>query len=272
MGSLFLSNATTYVTPFSKTVISYNGSSFPSSFPLPRLLNRIYNPICVPSPSSTSFRVNCRKSNQEDDMLSVSQAYDVLGVTRNCSFTELKTAFRSRVKQFHPDIRKDAGDSDVMIRRVIKAYEILSKNSQFRTSERECLDPFDEPECEAVDLFVNETLCIGKGCPYSCVQRAPHAFSFSSNGTAHAISQGHDDDYQVQLAVGQCPRNCIHYVTPSQRIILDELLDSILSLPYNSSTEADYMYSLITKAKFENNRYQKPRREPMVTIYNVDMF
>lgn len=28
---------------------------------------------------------------------------------------------------------------------------------------RECLDPFDEPECEALDLFVNEILCIGKG-------------------------------------------------------------------------------------------------------------
>lgn len=36
---------------------------------------------------------------------------------------------------------------------------------------------------------------------------------------------GHGEDYQVQLAVGQCPRSCIHYVTPSQRIILEELLD-----------------------------------------------
>lgn len=28
---------------------------------------------------------------------------------------------------------------------------------------RECLDPFDDPECEAFDLFVNEVLCVGKG-------------------------------------------------------------------------------------------------------------
>lgn len=28
---------------------------------------------------------------------------------------------------------------------------------------RECLDPFEEPECEALDVFVNEFLCIGKG-------------------------------------------------------------------------------------------------------------
>ncbi|KAJ6434428.1 hypothetical protein OIU84_018025 [Salix udensis] len=38
---------------------------------------------------------------------------------------------------------------------------------------------------------------------------------------------GHGEDYQVQLAVGQCPRSCIHYVTPSQRVILEEFLDSI---------------------------------------------
>lgn len=36
---------------------------------------------------------------------------------------------------------------------------------------------------------------------------------------------GHAGDYQVQRAVGQCPRSCMHYVTPSQRIILEELLD-----------------------------------------------
>ncbi|KAF9620604.1 hypothetical protein IFM89_013630 [Coptis chinensis] len=125
MSSLFLSNATTCVTPFSKTGFSYNSSSFPSNCPLPRLLNRTYNPICVPSPSSTSFRVNCRKSNQEDGMLSVSQAYDVLGVTRNCSFIELKTAFRSIVKQFHPDVQKDSGDTDIMIRQVFKAYGVI---------------------------------------------------------------------------------------------------------------------------------------------------
>lgn len=28
---------------------------------------------------------------------------------------------------------------------------------------RECIDPFDDPECEAFDVFVNEVLCVGKG-------------------------------------------------------------------------------------------------------------
>lgn len=31
-----------------------------------------------------------------------------------------------QVKQFHPDVRRDSEDSDVMIRRVIQAYEVIS--------------------------------------------------------------------------------------------------------------------------------------------------
>lgn len=38
------------------------------------------------------------------------------------------------------------------------------------------------------------------------------------------VIAGHGDDYQVQLAVGQCPKRCIHYVTPSQRAVLEDLL------------------------------------------------
>lgn len=148
---------------------------------------------------------------------------------------------------------------------------MLSNLSRSEIIERECLDPFDYPECEASDVFVNESLCAGKGCPYSCVKRAPHAFAFVSfTGTARATSQGFGEDYQVQLAVGQCPRSCIHYVTPSQRVILEELLDSILNTPYDTTAEADLLYSLIAKAKFENNRYQKPKKQPKASTQHVD--
>nr|XP_015875227.2 uncharacterized protein LOC107412040 [Ziziphus jujuba var. spinosa] len=203
---------------------------------------------------------------------STSSAFAVLGVQPTCSAAELKAAFRAKVKQFHPDVNRTGEGSDTMIRRVIQAYEMLSNYSRSEIIESECLDPFENPECEAFDLFVNEILCVGKGCPYSCVTRAPHAFSFASTGTARATSQGHGEDYQVQLAVGQCPRSCIHYVTPSQRIILEELLDSILEVPYDISAEADFLYSLIVKAKFENNRYQKPKKQPKASTQNVDWF
>ncbi|KAJ6384499.1 hypothetical protein OIU78_027742 [Salix suchowensis] len=187
------------------------------------------NPLRLfPSLSTSSkFKLHCLGRAEEDSPLSTSSAYTVLGIEPGCSSAAIKAAFRAKVKQFHPDLNKDGKVSDLMIRRIIQAYEMLSNLSRSEIIERECLDPFEDPECEAFDIFVNEVLCVGKGCPYSCVQRAPHAFTYaSSTGTARATSQGHGEDYQVQLAVGQCPRSCIHYVTPSQRVILEEFLDS----------------------------------------------
>ncbi|KZV17766.1 pentatricopeptide repeat-containing protein [Dorcoceras hygrometricum] len=224
-----------------------------------------------PSLASRSFKAKCcyhngMKVDSDDDPVTVSTAYDILGTEPHCSPEQLKAAFRIKVKQFHPDVMKSGRSSDTMIRRVIQAYEILSSYSRSEIIERECGDPFDQPESEAIDIFVNEFQCIGKGCPYSCVNTAPHAFKFSSvSGSASAVSQGHGDDYRVRLAVGQCPRSCIHYVTPSQRIILEELLSGIMGMPYDTSAEAEVLYSLIVKAKYQNNRYTNLSRIEAIT-------
>ncbi|KAJ8472013.1 hypothetical protein OPV22_026356 [Ensete ventricosum] len=223
---------------------------------------------------SRSWRSKCRDgSGRDEDWVSspLASPYQVLGVDPTCcSPAQLKAAFRARVKEFHPDVCKDMKDADALIKRVLWAYEILSNDQPDEPFRRPGVDPFDEPECEAYDLFVNEFQCVGKGCPYSCVKRAPHAFSFSTeNATARVISQGHGDDYLVQLAAGQCPRNCIYYVTPSQREVLEDLLQSALAAPYDIA-EAALLDSLIAKAKFENNRYQKPKKKPKVSTEYVD--
>ncbi|XP_058738577.1 uncharacterized protein LOC131610605 [Vicia villosa] len=229
-------------------------------------------PLSVSVNNKTRMSCSCR--GRDDDPLSTFSAYGVLGVQPNCSAAEIKAAFRAKVKQFHPDLNRDENEtSDVMIRRVIQAYQILSNYTPSQIIETECLDPFDRPECEAFDLFVNELLCVGKACSNPCVERASHAFTFvPSTGTARAFSQDQGEDYQVQCAVGQCPRSCIHYVTPSQRILLEELLHSILDVPYDTSAEAELLYSLITKAKFENNRYQKPKKKSKFSTQHVDWF
>uniref|UniRef100_A0A6N2LXU4 J domain-containing protein n=1 Tax=Salix viminalis TaxID=40686 RepID=A0A6N2LXU4_SALVM len=266
MESLCFYSSLPPIPPFQKTVTNpINCHNFPSKT----------NPLRLfPSLSTSSkFKLHCLGRAEEDSPLSTSSAYTVLGIEPGCSSAAIKAAFRAKVKQFHPDLNKDGKVYDLMIRRIIQAYEMLSNLSRSEIIERECLDPFEDPECEAFDIFVNEVLCVGKGCPYSCVQRAPHAFTYaSSTGTARATSQGHGEDYQVQLAVGQCPRSCIHYVTPSQRVILEEFLDSILEVPYDCSAEADLLYSLIVKARFENNRFRKPKKQPKTSTKHVDWF
>ncbi|KAL7120098.1 hypothetical protein ACP275_02G102400 [Erythranthe tilingii] len=259
-------------TPFIllNTVKKKRCRNFPTSASQVVYACKLRAPPSISSSWSSSFRVNCSSNNSNsnsnsdsDEALTPSSAYAVLGLDpQQCSYAQLKSAFRTKVKQLHPDVARGGdNNSDFMIRRVIQAYQILSNYTKSEIIERECMDPFDEPECEAADVFVNQVLCIGKGCPYSCVNMAPHAFKLSSlTGTAQATCQGHGEDYKVQLAVGQCPRNCIHYVTPSQRIILEELLQSIIGMPYDTSAEAELLYSLIVKAKYENNRYQRPKK------------
>lgn len=200
--------------------------------------------------------------------------YQILGVDPTCSPSHLKAAFRSRVKQFHPDVCKDIINAEEIIQHVIRAYEILSKQYKAGDTSGAFLDPFEEPEDEACDLFINEVLCIGKGCPYSCVQRAPYAFVFSAeNGTACAATcQGYGDDYLVQLAVGQCPRTCIHYVTPSQRALLEDVLHNVLNNPYDMG-EAALLEHLIMKATVENKRWSSkkiPKRQPKASTEHVD--
>ncbi|KAG8085488.1 hypothetical protein GUJ93_ZPchr0010g8036 [Zizania palustris] len=197
--------------------------------------------------------------------------FQVLGLDASASYSaaQLKAAFRARVKEFHPDVCKVTENADQIMRRVLEAYEILSGNQGIMI-ERNNIDPFDEPECEAHDIFVNELLCIGTGCPYSCVKRAPQVFAFADDtGTARAMYQGNGNDYNVQLAVGQCPRKCIYYVTPCQRTILEEVLASVLMTPYDLS-EAAVLDSLLSKAMFENNRYKKPQRETKSSSDYVD--
>lgn len=43
---------------------------------------------------------------------------------KNPSRTSIFFLVLFQVKEFHPDVCKDAGDSDLMIRRVIQAYKV----------------------------------------------------------------------------------------------------------------------------------------------------
>ncbi|KAG6542430.1 hypothetical protein Mapa_016120 [Marchantia paleacea] len=207
---------------------------------------------------SQKFVYRAYKGSTVGDLewMSTASPHEVLGISEDCSEEEIKSAFRARIKEYHPDVYQGFGDADAITQRLLRAYESL--------------DPFQEPECFAEDLFVNEVACIGRGCPYSCVERAPDVFQYAPDtGCARVVKQGKGGEYHVQLAVGQCPRNCIHYLTPEQRILVEELLRSAIEgTVYSYDTVT--MEGLIAKANYENGRYQPPKRKAKSTEQWVD--
>ena len=51
--------------------------------------------------------------------------YEVLGVSKNATDAELKSAFRKLAKQYHPDLNKEAG-AEEKFKEIQEAYAVLS--------------------------------------------------------------------------------------------------------------------------------------------------
>lgn len=56
--------------------------------------------------------------------------YEILGVDKNCSKVELKSAYRKLAKKYHPDINPDNKEAEETFKEVNFAYEILSDDSR----------------------------------------------------------------------------------------------------------------------------------------------
>jgi molecular chaperone DnaJ len=62
-----------------------------------------------------------------------SDYYEVLGVSRDASDTEIKKAFRGHARQLHPDVTGHDPDAEARFKEAAEAYEVLSNAEQRRT-------------------------------------------------------------------------------------------------------------------------------------------
>lgn len=61
--------------------------------------------------------------------------YEVLGVSRTATEVEIKRAFRSQARQYHPDVNREAG-SEARFKEINEAYEVLSDDGKRSTYDR----------------------------------------------------------------------------------------------------------------------------------------
>ena len=56
--------------------------------------------------------------------------YEVLGVSKTASEQEIKSAFRKKAKEFHPDLNKDDPNAAEKFKEAQEAYSVLSDESK----------------------------------------------------------------------------------------------------------------------------------------------
>lgn len=56
--------------------------------------------------------------------------YDILGVGKSASDTEIKKAYRKLAKKYHPDVNQGDSEAEAKFKEVNEAYEILSDSQK----------------------------------------------------------------------------------------------------------------------------------------------
>ena len=56
--------------------------------------------------------------------------YEVLGISKDASAAEIKSAFRKKAKEYHPDLNKDKADAEEKFKEVQEAYSVLSDENK----------------------------------------------------------------------------------------------------------------------------------------------
>lgn len=140
--------------------------------------------------------------------------YKLLGVSLDATRKEIKEAYRSLQKIYHPDIAGEKGHEHTLM--LNEAYHALMRQD-LRTKRDGFESKFSGSGCSSWNgtvrpqaLFVDQNRCIG--CR-ECVHHARNTFAMDdSTGCAHVKVQYGDHENEIEVSIDSCPTNCIHWV------------------------------------------------------------
>ena len=121
-------------------------------------------------------------------MAAVRDLYEILGVARDASPTEIKAAYRKLARSLHPDVNADPADQE-RFKEITGAYEILSDPAKRRRyDEFGAAGPQGAPFADIQDLF---DMFFGGG------------FGVRSRGPRSRVRRGEDLRVRVRLGFAE---------------------------------------------------------------------
>ncbi|CAI7851333.1 unnamed protein product [Closterium sp. NIES-53] len=212
---------TTFVTPLPSSSASYRNRV--------TLCRTATSPFLQSEPRRVARQTQCRANRGGDipdtDWMTRTDPWELLGVAEGSSVDEIKAAFRAKIKNVHPDVYRGELDAEAITTRLVLAYEVSYPHPHtFPPS----LSPSHPPLVLAYE--------VSRSPP----SHSPLVLAYEDTARARAMSPdafqgwtvgGETKDrarYCVNLAVGQCPELCIHYVTSAQHAELTEKLQGIV--------------------------------------------
>src|ERR1700709_2171486 len=87
------------------------------------------------------------------EALRMRDPYDILGVAKNASAADIKSAFRKQAKKLHPDANKHDPKAASRFAELNAAYEILGEEDKRKASARGEIDAEGKPRFQGFEGF-----------------------------------------------------------------------------------------------------------------------
>src|ERR671925_1202196 len=108
--------------------------------------------------------------------------YDVLGVSKNASAAEIKSAYRRQAKKLHPDANKHDPKAAARFAELNAAYEVLGEQEKRRAYDRGEIDSEGKPRFQGFDGFGAGPGGFGRDGIFESFGWGPGGFHHSRSG------------------------------------------------------------------------------------------